>query len=234
MQIDQKKVPVFHGEKDKDTITVLAWCHRIDGMKDALAWSDAATYTNAMAALFGCAQRTAEDWVILYPTTHAKTWTYLRKKMISHYGNMTDSRSYLDAMFSIAPRANNNCNLDTFVSNCLQAFGVVKQTIVKPDQPPPAQYTAEQVHEMNLKVQDETLNQICMSFMVNLLPPEIRAEVSKKKPDSMAGVAEALATAAGHAAYRFAGLALPRPPSSGSLLSIRRVLTVQPGVVFSS
>lgn len=30
-----------------------------------------------------------------------------------------------------------------------------------------------------------------------------------------------LATAAGHAAYRFAGLALPRPPSSGSLLSIR-------------
>ena len=53
MQIDQKKVPVFHGEKDKDTITVLAWCHRIDGMKDALGWSDGATYANAMAALFG-------------------------------------------------------------------------------------------------------------------------------------------------------------------------------------
>ena len=63
MQIDQK-VPVFHGEKDKDTITVIAWCHLIDSMKDALAWSDAATYANAMAALFGCAQRTAEDWII--------------------------------------------------------------------------------------------------------------------------------------------------------------------------
>ena len=26
IQIDQKKVPVFYGEKDKDSLTVLNWC----------------------------------------------------------------------------------------------------------------------------------------------------------------------------------------------------------------
>ena len=76
VQIDRKKVPVFHGEKDKDTISIIAWCQRIEGMKDALGWSDVATYANAIAALFGCPQRTADDWIILYPTEHQKTWTY--------------------------------------------------------------------------------------------------------------------------------------------------------------
>ena len=38
MQIKQRKVPVFHAQKDKDSLTILDWCDRIDGMKDALDW----------------------------------------------------------------------------------------------------------------------------------------------------------------------------------------------------
>ena len=110
--------------------------------------------------------------------------------MLSHYGNMIDSRSFLDAMFSIQPRVDNNCHIDTFISDCIQAFAVVRETIVKPDRPPDGLYTADQCHQNFLKVQQETLNQICMSFMVNLLPPELRAEVIKKKPNSMASIAE--------------------------------------------
>ena len=89
MQIDQKKVPVFHAKPDKDSLTVIHWGARIDGMKDALGWSDEATYANASAALFGVAQRTAANWVILYKTEHCKTWTYLKKKMLSHFGNIS-------------------------------------------------------------------------------------------------------------------------------------------------
>ena len=62
MQIDQRKVPVFHAEKDKDSLTVFNWCDHIDGMKDALDWSNETTYANASAALFGVAQRTATNW----------------------------------------------------------------------------------------------------------------------------------------------------------------------------
>ena len=47
MLIDQKKVPVFHGEKDKDSLNVIAWCACIKGMKDALGWSDEVTFVNA-------------------------------------------------------------------------------------------------------------------------------------------------------------------------------------------
>ena len=61
MQIDQKKVPVFHAKPDKDYLTVIHWCARIDIMKDALDRSDEATYANASAALFGVAHRTAAN-----------------------------------------------------------------------------------------------------------------------------------------------------------------------------
>ena len=101
MQIDQRQVPVFHAEKDKDYLTVFNFCDRIDGMKDALDWSDKTTFDNAPAALFGVAQRTASNLVILYKADHRKTWTYLKKKMISHFGNMQSSRSFIDAMFGI-------------------------------------------------------------------------------------------------------------------------------------
>ena len=40
MQFDQKKVPVFHREKDKGTMTVLAWCACMDAMKTSLNWID--------------------------------------------------------------------------------------------------------------------------------------------------------------------------------------------------
>ena len=49
----------------------------MDGLRDALAWSDEATYTKASAALFGSAQRKADNWAVLYKATHQKTWTYL-------------------------------------------------------------------------------------------------------------------------------------------------------------
>ena len=101
MQIDQKKVPVFHAEADKDSLTVVNWFARIDGMRDAMGWSYKATYANASAALFGVAQRTATNWAIIYKMEHRKTWTYLKKKMLSHFGNMQSSRSFIDAMFGI-------------------------------------------------------------------------------------------------------------------------------------
>ena len=77
LQINHKKVPVFHGKKDKDSMTVLAWCHCMDPMKTSLGWSDEATFCNAIAALFGNAQRIMYSWAILYATNYRTTWTYL-------------------------------------------------------------------------------------------------------------------------------------------------------------
>ena len=46
MLFNQKKNPVFHVEKDKDTLTLIGWCNCLDGMKDAMDWSDESTYAN--------------------------------------------------------------------------------------------------------------------------------------------------------------------------------------------
>ena len=80
IQINQRKVPVFHAKKDKDSLNIFSWCDRIDGMKDALDWSDETTFANASAALFGVAQRTASNWAILYKEEHRKTWIYLKRR----------------------------------------------------------------------------------------------------------------------------------------------------------
>lgn len=96
MQINHKKVPIFHGEKDKDTLTVIGWCNRIDAMKTSLGWSDKATYWDATPALFGNPQRIADNWAVLYKAEHRKTRAYLKKAIIKHWGNMQDSRSFID------------------------------------------------------------------------------------------------------------------------------------------
>ena len=70
-------------KKDKDSLNVFSWCDRIDGMKDALDWSDETTFANASAALFGVAQRTASNWAILYKEEYRKTWTSLSRKETS-------------------------------------------------------------------------------------------------------------------------------------------------------
>ena len=56
----------------------------------------------------------------------------------------------------------------------------------KPDQPSDGNYTAKQCHTNYLKIQNKVLDQMCMAFMVHLLPPKLRSEVIQKKPRSMA------------------------------------------------
>ena len=85
-------------------------------MKDALGWSDEATYANASAALFRNAQRTAKNWAILYKAAHRKTGTYLKKKVLAHYSNVQDSRSFINAMFGIRQRMDTFKNLDVFMA----------------------------------------------------------------------------------------------------------------------
>ena len=197
MQIDQRKVPVFHAEKDEDSLTVFNWCDRIDSMKDALTLSDEMTYANASTPLFGVAQRTATNWAILYKDEHCQTWTYLKKKMISHFGDMHSSRSFIDAMFGIRQRTDTFDNLDKFNAHVVDAFKVVCKMLPVPDAPPAIvnNYTAEQCHEREKKVHENVLNKICMAFMTQLLPPEIRAKVLEKNPTLMAQSAKYAAEA---------------------------------------
>ena len=126
MQIDQKKVPVFHAEADKDLMTVVNWCACIDGMRDAMGWSDEATYANASAALFGSAQRTATNWAIIYKAEHSKTWTYLKKKMLFHFGNM---QTFIDAMFGIRQRMDTFDNQDKFNTDVVDAFEIAREML---------------------------------------------------------------------------------------------------------
>ena len=51
LQIEQKKVLVYHGEKDIVTVTVIAWCAHMEAMKTSLSWSEDATFCNRKKVL---------------------------------------------------------------------------------------------------------------------------------------------------------------------------------------
>ena len=53
MKLDQKKVPIFHVEPDKDILTVREWAKRIESMQSSQNWNQKATYDNATQSLFG-------------------------------------------------------------------------------------------------------------------------------------------------------------------------------------
>ena len=189
IQIDQKKVPVFYGEIDKDSLTVLNWCRRIDGLKTAFAWSDAATFCNATAALFGNAARIVTSWKVLDPVDYRETWTYLRKAMLNHWGDVKDSRSFIDALFALRPRTNDLDSLDSIVGDIMEAFEVVADSLSQPD----AQtivanggvYTDAQVNAMLKAAHTNVMDQFTMAFLINFLAPNLRTKVLESKPTTM-------------------------------------------------
>ena len=140
-------------------------------------------------------QRTATNWAILYKVKHHKTWTYLKKKMILHFCNMQTSRAFMDAMFGIRQRTDTVNNLDKFNADVVDAFQVVRQILPLPDAPLAGNYTAEQCHTREKQVHENVLDKICMAFMTQLLPPEIRAKVLEKNPTTMAQSTEYAAEA---------------------------------------
>ena len=179
MQIDQM-VPAFYGEKDKDALTVVGWCIRIDAMKTSLSWNDEQTFYNATLGLLGIAQRVVAYWDILDKTNYARTWTYLKKAMIEHWG----ARSYMDAVFSIRKMTDPFDDLDAYTSEVMEAFWIVRETLPRTDAPMivanRGNYTDAQVNTMLNTAYDNVIDQFCMAFFVNYLHPDLRSKVMEK------------------------------------------------------
>ena len=63
--------------------------------------------------------------------------------MIAHLRHIQDLRSYVDAVFGIRQRTFDN--LDPFTADVIDAFReVVRETLPKPNAPPPGNSTSEQ------------------------------------------------------------------------------------------
>ena len=89
--------------------------------------------------------------------------------MLSHFGSVQGSRSFIDAMFGIRQRTDTFNNLDKFNADVVDAFEVVRQILPLPDAPPQGNYTAEQCHAREKTVHENVLNKMCMAFMTQLL-----------------------------------------------------------------
>ena len=170
-------------------MSVLTWCTRMDAMRTAFGWSDEATFCNATAALFSNAARILTSWKVLYPTEYRETWTYLRKAMLNHWGDIKDSRSFIDAMFSLRPRTNDMESLNSLLGDVMEAFQVVTDTLMQPDMQSVVadggHYTDAQVNAMLKAAHKNVVDQFTMAFLINFLLPNLRTKVLESKPTSM-------------------------------------------------
>ena len=109
--------------------------------------------------------------------------------MLNHWGDVKDSRSYIDAMFSLRPRTNDLESLDSLTGNVMEAFQVVSDTLTQPDTQTVVadggHYTDAQVNAMLKAAHKTVVDQFTMAFLCNFLPPSLRTKVLESKPTNM-------------------------------------------------
>ena len=102
---------------------------------------------------------------------------------------MQDSRFFIDAIFGICQRTDSFENLDAFTGDVIDAFKIVRKTLPWLNAPPNGDNTAAQRNtavQRNTAYQlihDNGLDQICMAFMVNFVPPELQNKVMEETND---------------------------------------------------
>ena len=105
--------------------------------------------------------------------------------MLAHWGDVKDSRSFIDTLFSIKPRNSDLDNLDSLTADVMEAFQVVRETQPQPDQQTVVadggDFTDAQVNSMLQASHDNVIDQMCMAFLVNFLPLNLRTKVIEKK-----------------------------------------------------
>ena len=195
IQIDQKKVPIFHGEPGKDGIEVREWTRRIDSMKAAFNWTEQATYENARAALFGYAadvMLTKSKKSISDDFTN--TWTWMKKKMLAIFGNVNDLRAMIDILQSFQPKHNINENMLQFACKIDQEFEKIASVMDKPNvqEPPNGHYTRAEAQALCEATQARDIELFNMGYMINMLPPLLRTKVLEKKPTTVAATLDAI------------------------------------------
>ena len=189
VQFDQKKVPTYWFEESKDGLSIAEWIKRVDGMRVAMDWTDAATYHNAKNALFGAAatimntqcQKTVND-------DFAETWTWLKKKLRKQFGDCTSSREYVDIIFKMKPQTDLKTNPVVTASHIYGEFDKIKNAI--PDNNFNVAAGGPVARDEVKQLLDAEKIRICdafaFAFMVNLLPAAVRTKVLDKDPQTIA------------------------------------------------
>jgi len=194
LQFDQKKVPVFHGEADKDTLKVREWCERVDSMKATMGWTEAQTFHNAKQAMFGLAARQVTRWMSIWKDKE-QTWAWLKKMVLKEWEDTTQTRKFIDALFSLRQRTNLNEDIRHHFGDVHDAFVLVEEALPKPDPQTVVAnggaYTDAQVNALIQQGREDVLHYISMAFMVNLMPPELRDKVLEAKTDNIPDMEEA-------------------------------------------
>lgn len=188
VQFDQKKVPVYHGEPGKDTITVREWIRRMEGLRTTMDWTEEQTFENAQASLFGSAlqimlsqsKKTIND-------DYTRTWTWMKKKMLQLFGGLAgdSGRAIVDILASLKPLSNMQESMLKEASRIDQEFDKLAEILDQPNVPDGGPFTRAECQRFCEAAVARTVEQICMGFVANLMPAPLRAKVLDKGPRTM-------------------------------------------------
>ena len=185
IQLDQKKVPVFHGEPSKDTLTVQEWAKRIDGMRQGQDWTDEQTYHNAYASLFGDAAQIMNLICGIPENNHATTWTWLKPQMLKTFGQMKGNRAIIDILMNMRPSTSHEENIMRKQADVFEQFRKIQDSIKVPEAPAAGNYTEAQVHTMIKQARKDLVNEFCMVYLINMIHPDFRVKLMEKDPNTI-------------------------------------------------
>jgi hypothetical protein len=189
VQFDQKKVPTYWFEESKDGLSIAEWIRRVDGMRVALGWTDAATYHNAKNALFGAAATIMNaQCQITVNADYEETWTWLKKKLRKLFGDCTSSREYVDIIYKMKPQTDYKTQSIVTACHIYGEFDKIKTAI--PDNNFNVAAGGPVARAEVKQLLDQEKIRICdafaYAFMVNLLPAAVRTKVLDRDPQTIA------------------------------------------------
>ena len=189
MQFDQKKTPVYHHEKDKDTLDIYEWIERIEAMRTSFQWSDEATYNNAKSSLFGVAARYARAWKEIDPKFQ-ENWTYYKPKLQKEFGYKKTRLVQYDAVHKMPIRKSIYDSIESYVAQVMDNMRIVADTMPKPaaqnrlTQAGAVPYTDADVDALILQHHERLIHELRIIYLLGGLTPEVRKRLLEETIDN--------------------------------------------------
>jgi len=188
LKIEQNKLPVFYGQKNKDTITAAHMISRVKSLIQANGWTPEQAYNNFALALQGAAQEWFRSLELL-ADDHQKTWEFIEPKFRSVFATQEDDSALLDQLANFAMKSTDD--VVTYSNRVHRIIEIINTNCPAPPALPAAAdangvHTAEEIAAHDMAVQKSVIRYVALQIFRAGLPKDLRAAVSQQKPETYA------------------------------------------------
>jgi len=186
LKIEQNKLPVFYGMKNKDTVTAAHMISRIQSLIATNGWTDEQAYSNFALALQGPAQEWFRSNIILDDTLEKK-WSYIEEDFRQTFATQEDDSALLDQLANFSMKQSDD--VLTYHNRVHRIIELVHNNCPDgPDMPPAAAangvYTPEEIAAYKKTLKSSFTRYLAIQVFRAGLTRDLRAVVTQANPEN--------------------------------------------------